>query len=154
MNDTLSTTFHQVMMSRGSLVKTVYNTQALQSAAAVSTINTPSYSAAAVMSNTAGPVAPPSPGCVPHPLPTTPGAVTPTSPLAGSPPIPAVAAEFSHTTTSSSDTKKQEIDAILKQQELLAAEVMHDIGVSSCSDEQFQVFSPVMNVDINFEVEK
>lgn len=130
-----SATFHQVMMSRGSLVKTVYNTQALQSAAAVSTINTPSYSAAAMTGNTAGAGAPISPGCGPHPLPTAPGAVTPTSPLAGSPSLPAVAAEFSHTTTSSSDTKKQEIDAILKQRELLAAEVMKDSSVSGHIDQ-------------------
>ena len=128
-------------MSRGSLVKTVYNTQALQTAAAVTAINTPSYPAAAaaaaatgaaaaaavavgVAGNTAGAGAPPSPGCGPHPLPTAPGAVTPTSPLGGPPSLPAVASEFSHTTISPSDTKRQEIDAIMKQQELLAAEVM------------------------------
>lgn len=113
-------------MSRGSLVKTVYNTQALQSAA-VSTMNAPSYPAA-VSINTAGAGTPPSPGCGPHPLPAAPGAVTPTSPVAGSPSLPAVAPEFSHTATAS-DTKRQEIDAILKQQELLAAEVMDDNGV-------------------------
>ena len=124
-------------MSRGSLVKTVYNTQALQSAAAVSAINTPSYPAAAgttaavataavgVAGSAAGAGAPPSPGCGPHSLSAAaPGAVTPTSPLGAPPSVPAAAPEFSHTATSPSDTKRQEIDAIMKQRELLAAEVM------------------------------
>lgn len=85
------------MISRGSLVKTVYNTHALHTAAA----------ATAVASSTAS-------------GPTT-GAVTPTSPVSGGPPsLPATAPDSTQT---AADNKRQEIDAILKQRELLAAEV-------------------------------
>lgn len=84
------------MISRGSLVKTVYNTHALHSAAA----------ATAVASSTAA-------------GPTT-GVVTPTSPVSGPPSLPATAPDSTQT---AADSKRQEIDAILKQRELLAAEV-------------------------------
>lgn len=86
----------KVMISRGSLVKTVYNTHALHSAAA----------ATAVASSTAA-------------GPTT-GVVTPTSPVSGPPSLPATAPDSTQT---AADSKRQEIDAILKQRELLAAEV-------------------------------
>ncbi|KAK3864797.1 hypothetical protein Pcinc_029538 [Petrolisthes cinctipes] len=91
----------KVLMSHGSLVKTVYNTSVLQSAAAA-TVTTNSYTSGVGMSARA---------------------VTPTSPIAASPTLSATAPEFTPHSNPPIDSKKQEIETIRKQQELLAAEV-------------------------------
>lgn len=102
------------MVSRGSLVKTVYNTTALHSAATNASTYTPTI---------AGAGTPTSPVSASPALPVTSGAVTPTSPGSGPPNLASAAPDSTH--VSIVDTKKQEIEAILKQRELLAAEVIH-----------------------------
>lgn len=89
-------------MSHGSLVKTVYNTSVLQSAAAA-TVTTNSYTSGVGVSARA---------------------VTPTSPIAAPPTLSATAPEFTPHSNPPVDSKKQEIETIRKQQELLAAEVI------------------------------
>lgn len=106
----------KVMISRGSLVKTVYNTHALHSAAAASAVSASTYTP-----TSPGSVTPTSPVSGSHSLPTSTGAVTPTSPLSAPPSLSAIAPDSTH--AAAVDTKRQEIDAILKQRELLAAEV-------------------------------